>query len=101
MSDVVVYKDMVAFHPGYYVAEVIEYSGGSPLDFATDVGVAVEDIERLIDGEIELSLDMAKKISKATNTSVEMWLNLQEEFDRKIIEIERAKDLLNSSNISI
>ena len=91
MSDVVVYKDIVAFHPGYYVAEIIEYSGGSPTDFAASVGVAVEDIDRLIDGEIELSLNMAKKISKATGTSVEMWLNLQEEFDKKIVEIERAK----------
>ena len=93
MSDVVVYKDIVAFHPGYYVAEIIEYSGGSPTDFAASVGVAVEDIDRLIDGEIELSLDMAKKISEATGTSVEMWLNFQEEFNKRIVEIERAKDL--------
>ena len=36
---------------------------------------------------------MAKKISEATGTSVEMWLNFQEEFNKRIVEIERAKDL--------
>ena len=36
MSNTSEYKDIVAFHPGYYIADVIEDMGVSQAEFATD-----------------------------------------------------------------
>lgn len=93
MSNITEYKNIMAFHPGYYISDIIEDMGISQAEFAVRVGTTAKNISTLVNGQIKLSLDMAKKVSAMTGTSVEMWLNLQEEFDKKIIEIERAKDL--------
>lgn len=93
MSNITEYKNIMAFHPGYYISDIIEDMGISQAEFAVRVGTTAKNISTLVNGQINLSLDMAKKVSAMTGTSVEMWLNLQEEFDKKIIEIDRAKDL--------
>lgn len=93
MSNITEYKDLMAFHPGYYISDIIDDMGISQAEFAIRIGTTAKNISTLVNGQINLSLDMAKKLSAMTGTSVEMWLNLQEEFDKKIVEIEREKDL--------
>lgn len=93
MSNLIEYNEIMAFHPGYYIAEVIEDMGISHAEFAIRLGTTPKNISTLVNGQTTLSNDMAKKLSAATGTSVDVWLNLQEAFDKKLIEIDRAKDL--------
>lgn len=93
MSNIAEYKEIMAFHPGYYIAEVIEDMGISQEEFAIRVGTTPKNISTLVNGQINLSNDMAKKLSAMTGTSVDVWLRLQGEYDKKIIEIEKQKDL--------
>lgn len=91
MSNIVEYRNLVAFHPGYYVAEAIEDMGISEADFATRLGTIPDIVSLLINGQINLSDEFVQKIATMMGTSAEMWLNLQSTFDQKIIEIEKAK----------
>ena len=93
MSNVVEYNDIMAFHPGYYIAEIIEDMGISQAEFAIRVGTTAKTISTLVNGQINLSNDIAKKLSAMTGTGIDVWLNLQEEYDKKLIEIEREKDI--------
>lgn len=93
MSNVLEYNDIMAFHPGYYIAEIIEDMGISQAEFAIRVGTTAKTISTLVNGQISLSNDIAKKLSALTGTGVDVWLNLQEEYDKKLIEIEQEKDL--------
>jgi hypothetical protein len=38
MSNISEYKDIIAFHPGYYIADIIEDMGVSQAEFATRLG---------------------------------------------------------------
>lgn len=93
MSNLIEYKDFMAFHPGYYVAEVIEDMGISQAEFAARMGTTAKTLSTLINGQINLSNDLAKKLSAMLGTSVDVWLDLQKGFDQKLIQIENAKDL--------
>ncbi len=42
MSNVVEYNDIMAFHPGYYIAEIIEDMGISQAEFAIRVGTTAK-----------------------------------------------------------
>ena len=55
------YKDIVAFHPGYYVADIIEDMGISQAEFATRMGTTAKTLSNLVNGQINLSNDLTKK----------------------------------------
>ena len=86
------YKELMAFHPGYFIAEIIEDMGITQEEFATRMGTTGKTLSQLISGITDLSDDLAKKISAMLGTDVEFWLNLQKIYDAKVIEIEKAKD---------
>ena len=93
MSNVNEYKDIVAFHPGYYIADIIEDMEISQAEFATRMGTTAKTLSQLINGQANISNDLAKKLSTMFGTSVEVWQNLQNTYDQKLIEIQQAKDV--------
>lgn len=98
MSNLIEYKDTVVFHPGYYIADIIEDMEISKAEFATRMGITVKTLSKLINGQINISNDLAKKLSVMMGTSPEIWLNLQNAYDQKLIEIEQAKDFNKQIN---
>ena len=55
MSNIKAYKDIVAFHPGYYILDLIEDMEISQAEFAVRIGT--------------------------TETSIDLWQNLQNRYD--------------------
>ena len=90
MSIVKEYKDIVAFHPGYYIADIIDDMEISQNEFATRMGTTVETLSKLINGQANISNDLAKKLSVMLGTSVEVWQNLQNTYDQKLLEIQQV-----------
>ena len=92
MSNVNEYKYIVAFHPGYYIADIIEEMGISQAEFATRIGTTAKTLDQLINGQANISNDLAKKLYVIMGTSADVWLNLQDTYNQKLIEIQQAKD---------
>ena len=92
MSNVNEYKDIVAFHPGYYIADIIADMEISQAEFAARMGTTAKTLSQLINGQANISNDLAKKLSVMLGTSVSVWQNLQNTYDQKLIEIQQAKD---------
>ena len=91
MSNIMNYRDIMAFHPGYYVAEIIEDMGVTQAEFAVRMGTTSKTLSQLVNGQANISNDLAQKLSTMLGTSIEFWLNLQTAFDEKVIEINKAK----------
>ena len=82
MSSYIEHNDMIAFHPGYYIKEIIEASGMHPEGFAKRIGLSAVYLNKLLDGEEHLSADTAAKLSSLLGTTASYWLNLQESYTR-------------------
>ena len=82
MSNVDEGKYIVAFHPGYYIADIISDMGITQVEFATRMGITVKTLRQLINGQVGISNDLAKKLSAMMGTSVEVWLNLQNTYEK-------------------
>lgn len=93
MSNIKEYKDIVAFHPGYYIADIIEDMEMSQAEFAQRMGTTAKTLSQLINGQANISNDLAKKLSAMLGTSIEIWQNLQNTYDQKLIEIQQVKDI--------
>ena len=94
MSNVNEYKVIVAYHLGYYIVDIIEDMEISQAEFATRMGTTAKTLSQLINGQANISNDLAKKLSVMLGTSVEVWQNLQNTYDQKLIEIQQAKDVI-------
>lgn len=87
------YKNLIAFHPGYYLRDIIDELGMTQDEFAKRLGTSGKTVSELLNGQCSLSNDLALKISAMLGISVETLLNLQAAYDEKIIEIAHEKSL--------
>lgn len=90
-SNKTLYKDLIAFHPGSYVEDIVEDLNITQKEFAKRLDATPKSISRLINGEEKLSDELAMKLSKLTGMSLETWLNLQKKYDAKILEIKEKE----------
>lgn len=93
MSNYMEYNDKVAFHPGYYLKEIVEESGLTQEDFAKRLGTTPKNLSVLIRGEQGLSIDIATKLSRMLGSTVAYWLNLQQTYDEMQAEFLSAEEL--------
>lgn len=91
MNNKVSYKNLIAFHPGSYVEDIIDDLNITRKEFASRLGVSEKSLSKLINGEDNLSNETAFKLSKLTGISIDTWMNLQNEYEKKILEINDTK----------
>lgn len=77
-------KDLIAFHPGQYIGEIIEDYQMTQKEFAENLGVLPKTISKLVKGEESISNEIAQKLEKFTNISMKTWFNLQNAYDVKM-----------------
>lgn len=99
MPEYIEYKDSIAFHPGYYVKELIEESGMTQEDYAKRLGTTPKNLSLLVRGEQSLSVEMASKLSKMLGTSMSYWLNLQNAYDEMLARIASDEEMLEEKAI--
>lgn len=74
-------------HPGIIVKDaLIDGTGLSVTKAAGKLGVTRTTLSRLLNGHSGLSPEMALRLSKFFNTSIEMWINLQAQYDVWLIQ---------------
>lgn len=94
MSNYIEYEDKIAFHPGFYLKDIVGIGYSAYREwFAEDSGIPAEVLDALIKGEQDITEDIALRLSKTLNTSKEMWINLQKRFDDALKEIEHLKKM--------
>ena len=87
---IIEYKDLIAFHPGQYIGELIEDYQMTQKEFAEKLGLSPKIINKLVNGEETISNDIAQKLAKFTNISMKTWLNLQNFYDTKVEKVPEA-----------
>ncbi len=69
-------------NPGEFIQEdILKELGLSQQQLATRLGVSRRTINQLVNGKRKISADMAIRLGKFTNTSPELWMNLQTHVD--------------------
>lgn len=83
-------------HPGEFLREIyITPFAISVRKVAESLGVSSSTLSRLLNGESDVSPEMALRLSKALGRSPESWLAMQDQYDlwhaRKTVNLKRVK----------
>ena len=92
MANVTQYKDITAFHPGYYISEIVGCMEMSHRKFADELGITLQMLEMVLDGQANVSKVLAKSLSDLTGICEDVWLGLQEEYELVSAEIQKEKE---------
>jgi addiction module HigA family antidote len=69
-------------HPGEIVKDTLIDATGLTVTAAADrLGVSRTALSRLLNGHAGISPEMALRLAKLFNTSIESWINLQAQYD--------------------
>ena len=65
----------------------------SQSELAKRLGVSERTLSLFIDGQIDVSYNLARRLSMVLGTSIKFWFNLQRIYNNKLLEIIRAKNI--------
>ena len=85
------YKEKRAIHPGYYIKQIIDDTGVTQDDFAARLGITSKMLSELVNGKIKLSDDVAIALSCMLGTSIDLWTNLQKQYQNDLNTIKQSK----------
>ena len=88
-----------AIHPGFYLKEYIEELQMTQEEFANRLGISGKQISLILSKKASITADIAYKLSKLMDTSIEMWLNLQTKYDAYKVELENASSFEREKEI--
>lgn len=78
-------EELMAFHPGSYIIDVLEDLNMTIVSFAEYMGMEIIDAKKLLYGMKSLNKTQAKKVAELSGgTSTELWLGLQNAYDEAI-----------------
>jgi len=87
------YNDIIAYHPGYYVKDMIEELEMNQEELSKRLDATPKHVSDLINGKSKLSDDLALKLATVFGTGTKLWLNLQMKYTEKVLEINKVKAL--------
>ena len=95
IPNIVEYEEIIAFHPGCYLADVMNSLNYNSKDMAENLNLSVELLNKLLNGEADIDEVTAEKIAALIGTSSKIWLNLQKDYDDAIYKIIKEKEKHN------
>ena len=81
------------FHPGVYIKETLEAMEMTAREFSARTGIYERTLSTIINGNEDITFDIAYKLSLYFDNSVNYWTNLQKQYNLYTYEIESEKEL--------
>ena len=72
------------FHPGVYIKDSLDALEMTAREFSIRTGISERTLSAIINGEGNVTFDVAYKLAKFFDDSVEVWMNLQSQYDTYI-----------------
>ena len=70
-------------HPGEIIKDEIEYRGISQTVLAREIGMPVSVVNEILNGKRSVSMEFAYLLEAALGISAEIWIGLQEDFNKQ------------------
>ena len=69
-----------SFPPGEYLRDELAEHGWTISEFAEIIGQPSQVVSEMLEARVEVTPDLAQRLSAALGTSTQLWLNLEETY---------------------
>lgn len=73
-------ENLIAFHPGYYVKEYLNYQGIKQSKLAERLNISEKTVSCLVNGQMNVDNDLAEGLALVLGTSPIIWKNLNNKY---------------------
>lgn len=87
------------FHPGIYIKDSLEAMEMTSKEFSLRTGISERILSSIINGKCSITFEVAYKLSKFFDSSIDVWTNLQTQYDMYLHETEIEKELDDDWNL--
>lgn len=81
-------------HPGEHLADYLEDHAMTPAEFDAGLAVPAGTTALLLDGCLDITPELALRLSRYMCTSGELWLNLQADYEVKTVACQRGHTIV-------
>ena len=92
-------NNVIAIAPGETIKEQLVERGMKQKEFAVRMGMSEKHISKLINGEVQLTIEMARKLEMVLGAPTQFWCNLETIYREDLIRIKEEK--LMSEDVKI
>ena len=85
-------REMI-IHPGETLKEILEERDMSQKELSLRTGFSGKHISTVLNGEKNISVSFAKKLEYALNIDAEFWMNLQNQYDKELIDFDELHSI--------
>lgn len=87
-------RSVIAIAPGETIKELLEDRGMNQKEFAVRMGMSEKHISKLVNGEVQLTMDMARRLEMVLGASAQFWCRLEALYREDIAKVneENAMD---------
>jgi HTH-type transcriptional regulator / antitoxin HigA len=86
-------RNTIAVPPGATIREQLEIRGMMQNEFALRMGLSEKHISRLINGQVELTQDVALRLETVLGVPASFWNNLESVYREKLIRVKAEQEL--------
>jgi HTH-type transcriptional regulator/antitoxin HigA len=86
-------RSFVATPPGMTIKEQLLDRGMSQKEFATRMEMSEKHISKLINGEVQLTVDTAVKLEMVLGIPAQFWCNLEAIYQQKLLKVKNENDM--------
>jgi len=80
-------RSVIAVPPGETIKELLENRGISQKELAARIDMSEKHVSKLINGEVQLTVDMARRLEMALGPSVQFWCNLEAFYREDLLKV--------------
>lgn len=81
-------RSYIATPPGTTIKEQIVHRGMNQKEFAARMGMSEKHISKLINGEVQLTIDVARRLEMVLGLPAQFWCNLEAIYREKLAKVE-------------
>ncbi|MGF2039667.1 MAG: HigA family addiction module antitoxin [Nostoc sp. CmiVER01] len=68
-------------HPGEVIADILDHLDINTANFAENLGVSNQTVQKIINGQRVIIVDIAIRLGKVLGNGLRLWLNLQQKVE--------------------
>ncbi|MDO4501508.1 MAG: HigA family addiction module antitoxin [Erysipelotrichaceae bacterium] len=78
------YKGKMAFHPGFYLEEIMKEEKLDIKEFASKLKISPDKLSKILNGKSDIDEEIANELSNNYQISKDCWFNLQKTYKEDI-----------------